>query len=311
LNYIYNYYSCEEDELSLCALEMRAFFGIDSQSSSLESALKIDPTRSPFIKERVSVIYEGNTLEDIKKQLKDLQLSPSTFKVIFVKNSDLDEDEKVGFKERRRIEREVGLHIPGEADLLKPDLLFGIMNVSGRWVFGEYIRNEAIWLQHKTKPHSYSTALSTRVARAVVNIAVPDPIGIKAIDPCCGIGTVVVEGLSMGIDIVGSDNNHLIIPGARENIAYFGLDGEIVLKDILNITESYDVAIIDMPYNVCSVITTEEQLRMLQSARQFAEKVVIITVEDIDSIIIDAGFKIVDRGFVKKSNFIRQVIVGK
>ncbi|GAA3334615.1 hypothetical protein GCM10020331_103270 [Ectobacillus funiculus] len=73
------------------------------------------------------------------------------------------------------------------------------------------------------KPHSYSTSLSTRVARAVANIAVPDPTGIKAIDPCCGIGTVLVEALSMGINIVGSDINPLVLPGARENIAHFWL----------------------------------------------------------------------------------------
>ena len=177
------------------------------------------------------------------------------------------------------IEREIGLHIPGEAELINPELLFGIMYVNGRWVFGKYFKNEAIWLQHQKKPHSYSTALSTRVARSVANIAVPNPTGIKAIDPCCGIGTVLVEALSMGIDIVGSDINHLILPGVRENIAHFGLVGEVTLKDIRNVTDSYDVAIIDMPYNLCSVITPEEQLEMLQSTRRFANKVVIITIE--------------------------------
>ena len=73
LTYIYNY-SCREDELSLCALEMRSFFGVDSQTSILESSLKIDPSRSPFIKERVDVIYEGNQLQDIIEQVKNLPL---------------------------------------------------------------------------------------------------------------------------------------------------------------------------------------------------------------------------------------------
>lgn len=308
LTYIY-IYSCREDELSLCALEMRSFFGIDSTSNILESDLKIDPSRSPFIKERMDVIYEGSQLKDIMDQVKGLPLLESTFKVVFVKNNALEETEKVGFKERRMIEREIGLNIPGEADLLNPEQTFGVMIVNGRWVFGKYFKNEAIWLRHQKKPHSYSTALSTRVARSVANIAVPNPVGIKAIDPCCGIGTVLIEALSMGIDIVGSDINPLILPGVRENMAYFGLEGEVSLRDIRNVTDRYDVAIIDMPYNLCSVITPEEQFEMLQSARKFTDKLVIITIEPIDSIIIRAGFVIADRCIVKKGLFVRQVIV--
>ena len=90
------------------------------------------------------------------------------------------------------------------------------MNVNDKWIFGDYVKSEAVWYRHQKKPHGYSTALNTRVARAVVNIAIPNPSNIKAIDPCCGIGTVLVEARSMGINIVGSDRNHLILPGARE-----------------------------------------------------------------------------------------------
>lgn len=308
INHIY-IYSCHEDEKSLCALEMRAFFGVDSQTSILESPLKIDLNRSPFIQERIDVIYEGNSLEDIIEQIKDLQLFGSTFKVTFVKNRDIDKAEKVRFEERRKLEREVGLHIAGEADLQKPDLIFGIANVNGRWLFGEYFKNKAIWLSHKNKPNSYSTALSARLARAVVNIAIPNPTGIKAIDPCCGIGTVLVEGLSMGIDIVGSDINPLVLPGARENIAYYGLVGKVVKMDILDVTDNYDVAIIDMPYNLCSVITYDEQLKMLESTRRFAKRVVIITIEEIDSIINKAGFSVIDRCIVKKGKLNRHIMV--
>jgi tRNA G10 N-methylase Trm11 len=303
--YIYTY-AYPEDERSLCALEMRSLFGKETQSSFLVSSVKMDPSRSPFIKERISVIYEGANLQDLLLQVKALQLNGATFKVIYVKNGDL---EKEGYEKRRTIEREIGLHVNGQADFHQPDRLFGVMNVNGGWVFGEYVKSESVWFQHQKKPNGYSTALNTRVARAVVNIAVPNPNGIKAIDPCCGIGTVVVEALSMGIDIVGSDRNHLILPGARENIEHFGLTGEVNLADIRDITNHYDVAIIDLPYNLCSVITPEEQLEMLQSARRFAKKVVVVTVEQIDEILVKAGFAIMDRAVAKKGLFTREVIV--
>lgn len=302
--YIYTYASYE-DERSLVALEMHSLFGVESETSILESQVKIDPSRSPFIKERISVIFEGDSLQALLKQVATFQVSGERFKVIYVKNGSME----VAFEERRAIEKEVGLHINGVAEIHHPDRLFAVMNLNGRWVFGDYLESESVWFRHQQKPHSYSTALNTRVARAVVNIAIPDPSGIKAIDPCCGIGTVLVEALSMGIEMVGSDRNPLVLRGARENIAHFGLTCEVKLADIRDITNYYDVAIIDLPYNLCSVITPEEQLEMLQSARRFANKVVIVTVEPIDEILIKAGFVVFDRAVVKKGSFTREVIV--
>ena len=101
------------------------------------------------------------------------------------------------------------MHIEGEADVRNPERVFGIVPLGGRWYFGHYVESEPVWYHH-IKPRSYSTSLSTRVARSVANIAVPNPEGVRAIDPCCGIGTVVVEALSMGINIVGRDISPLV-----------------------------------------------------------------------------------------------------
>jgi tRNA G10 N-methylase Trm11 len=302
--YVYTF-SWEPNEEALSAMERRALFGVDSQSGILESALEIDPSRSPFIRERLSVICEGASLGELIEEVKNVAPFDG-FKIIFMQNPD---HEKVGFKKLRKIEKEVGLQLKGEAELVNPDILLGIIYTGERWILGEYEKNDAVWLKHQWKPHSYSTALGTRVARAVVNIAAPDPEGKKLIDPCCGIGTVLVEALSMGMDIVGSDRNPLILSGVRENIAHFGLSGEVTLKDVRDVIGNYDAAIIDLPYNLCSVITEEEQLQMLQSARAFTSKLVIVTVEDVDPVILEAGFDITDRCAVTKGNFVRHVIV--
>ncbi|WP_227522063.1 TRM11 family SAM-dependent methyltransferase [Bacillus solitudinis] len=308
VHYLYTY-SCHEDERSLSQLEMRSLFGSVSESSIIESPIRIKPSRSPFIRERIDVIYKGKCLDDILRQCQGFQPIASTFKVIFVKNDDLPKDEIVVFEERRKIERDIGLQIQGKVDLLKPKQLYAIMKLKEGWVFGQYVKGESIWLKHQRKPQNYSTALSTRVARAVVNIAVPNPKGRKVIDPCCGIGTVLIEALSMHIEIVGSDINPLAAIGARENIAYFDLYGEVMLKDIRNVIGDYDVAIIDMPYNLCSVLDPTEQLEMLQSARRFADKVVVVTIEPIDDLLKKSGFTIVDRCVAKKARFSREIIV--
>lgn len=303
--FIYTY-AGYEDERSLRALEMRSLFGVESETNVLESTVKIDPSRSPFIKDRIEVIFEGESFQELLKQVATFHVEES-FKVVYVKNGSEGET----FENRREIERQVGLAIQGVGDVKNPQRLFAVMNLNRRWLFGDYVKSESVWFRHQQKPNQYSTALSTRVARAVVNIAIPDPAGIKAIDPCCGIGTVLVEALSMGIDIVGSDNNPLILAGTRENIAHFGLSTEVKYEDIRAVTKHYNVAIIDLPYNLCSVVSAEEQLEMLQSARRIADKVVVVTVEPVDTILIQAGFKIDDRAFAKKGVFTREVIVCK
>lgn len=306
--FIYTY-ACRPEELTLCQMEMRALFGMETDVPILKSSVEIDPSRSPFIKERIDVLYEGDHLQSILEQVNQLQLKNDTFKVYFVKINDLDESEKVPFAKRREIEREIGLQMNGEADLDHPDVIFGIVTFGGRWYFGKYQTSESFWWHHLKKPREYSTALSTRVARAVVNIAVPNPEGIQVIDPCCGIGTVLVEALSMGIKIVGRDINPLATDGSKENIAHFGYECEVVTGPISEVTKKYDVAIIDMPYNLLTRATPEEQQSILEHARKITAKLVVVTSEDMDAMIHEAGFAIKDRCITSKSLFTRHVLL--
>ncbi|WP_192599185.1 TRM11 family SAM-dependent methyltransferase [Sporosarcina limicola] len=297
------------DEYDLCRLEMRSLFGFDVQSNVLMSPIGIDPCRSPFMKERVDILYEADSFESILGQVAYLQLASSTFKVVCLNSLELGTTKKIGHAERRKVEREVGLRIQGEPELDHPETLFGVIELDDKWYFGKLVESEAIWFQHQQKPHMYSTALSTRVARAVANIAAPHPEGIRVIDPCCGIGTVLVEALSMGINIAGRDINPLVVKGSRKNIAHFGLEGEVIIGPIADVVDDYDVAIIDMPYNLFTHISPEEQLDILKQARRFSKKVVVVTIETIDPMIDEAGFSIVDRCVAKKGTFSRQILV--
>ena len=308
--YIYTY-TCSPDERSLCELEMRSFFGFDTKLNLLKNERKIDPARSPFMKGRLDVLYEGESVADIVEQVKEIPMMDSTFKVKYLKINDLKPEEKIEYQGQREIEREIGWNIQGQADVRHPERLYGIVAFEGRWHFGKYVIPDPVWYHHVKKPREYSTALSTRVARAVSNIAVPHPEGKKAIDPCCGIGTVLVEALSMGIDMEGRDINPIAVDGSRENIAFFGLKGSVEAGPIAEVTKHYDAAIIDLPYNLATNATTEEQFSILKEARRISDKTVIVTVDTIDGMIREAGFEIADRCVAKKAGFIRQIIVGK
>ncbi|MNV89839.1 hypothetical protein D3C71_1841700 [compost metagenome] len=119
----------------------------------------------------------------------------------------------------------------------------------------------------------------------------------------------MIEALSMGINIIGRDINPHIARGARENIAHFGYDAPVTLGDIAEITEHYDVAIVDMPYNHFSKATSETQQSILKHARRIAGRVVIISVESMNEMIEETGLTELDRGVVRKAGFTRQIIV--
>ncbi|MGG1593561.1 TRM11 family SAM-dependent methyltransferase [Terribacillus saccharophilus] len=304
-------YTMGLEERSLCRLEQRMLFGQETDNL-IKSTRMVEPSRSPFIKGRLSILYYGDSIEEIVKQVSQIELDNKTFKVVYIKINDLPKNQKIEFEDQRVIEKEVGWNIIGEAEMRNPDVLFGIIPFQGRWYFGSYLDSESVWLHHAKKPQEYSTALSTRLARAVVNIAAPDPAGVSIIDPCCGIGTVLVEALSMGVAINGADRNPLAVKGARENIAHFNYHGEVVVQDIAEQEGHYDIAIVDMPYNLYSSATVEEQYTIIKHARRIADRVVILTIEDMDEMILKAGFTILDRCVANKglkALFSRQVIV--
>ncbi|MCY9661901.1 RsmD family RNA methyltransferase [Paenibacillus chondroitinus] len=326
-------YACHEDEQALCQLELRTLLGAETVLGAgyAVSPRRVEPSRSPFLKLRLDVRYEAGSLPELASQVETLTVSGSTFKVVFAET-----DTPVSYDRRRDVERELGRHLRGKAEMRKPEQWFAVTQLGDRWLFGDCSHGEAVWLLHQQKPQNYSTALSTRVARAVVNIAVPVTEGTRVIDPCCGIGTVLVEAMSMGIDIVGNDMNPLAVRGARVNLAHFGMPNVVTLGDMRslglpaashvsavpaaapaaaatpaagNAENRYDALILDMPYNLCSKLPEDEQLQMLQSARRLAQRAVIITTEQIDPLIEQAGFHIADRCAVNKGKFSRQIIV--
>jgi hypothetical protein len=114
LEYVYTYL-CHEDERDLCELEIRSLFGITPNKGWFVSPLCLDPSRSPFIKARLSVMTEGGNIQDIAEDVKQLDLRGETFKVVFIECGDSND-----YNEQRAIEREVGLHIRGKAEMRKP-----------------------------------------------------------------------------------------------------------------------------------------------------------------------------------------------
>lgn len=302
--YIINSTAAEKE---LCKLEMRYLFNIITDSRYFFSFHYVVPSRSAFIKQCISVIYSCNSLNDLVKQIQEDKLAYDNFKVRYIdfeKNS-------IAYEERRKIEYVVGYNILGEADIHNPKVVLGIVNIDDKWIFGVLEDNKNTWNKHNHKPYSYSNALNVRVARSLVNIAAGSNMDLKLVDPCCGIGTVVIEALSMGLNIKGYELNPFIADNAKRNLEFFGFEEVIIHGNMHEVEDKFDVAIVDLPYGVFTPVTRTEQLDIIKSTRRLADKAVLITFEDMDHYFKEVGFTIVDSCIIAKGTFKRYITVCK
>ena len=301
--YVINYNREFEEEL--CFMEIKSFFNLTPQEKRFFSKIYVNPSRSPFLKEVIKIVYEEDSLEKILNNINRDKLSYEKFKVCYVKSGSND----VNYENRLKSIREIGLIIDGEAEMYNPEITLGLSKVGDKWIFGEYEKNDFEWHIHDNKPYSYSNSLSLRVARALVNIAVVNNVEQKLIDPCCGIGTVIIEALSMGIDVCGWELNENIANNAQKNLEFFGYRNVITNGDMTTINDRFDTAIIDMPYGLFTPISRENQIAIIEHSRKIAQKLVIVTFEDMSDVIKKSGFTIINTAKVCKGKFKRYISI--
>ena len=301
--YIINYQNYEK---SLCDMEMKYIFGHIPNEKYIFTELNIEASRSAFIKHKISIIYSSDNIKSIVDYIEYKKLAYNDFKVNYIKSDHGDID----YNKRLDAMKNIGFVIKGYPDIHNPKINLAITKIKNRYIFGEYEKNELSWQRFDKMPHSYSNGLSLKMARAIINIAVEHNLDSKVVDPCCGIGTVVLEGLDLGIDIIGLEISKQIAHNARNNIEFFGYDRDIIqCGDMHNIKEKYDIAIVDIPYGIFSPITYEEQLEIIKTSRKIADKVILISFEDMDKELIDEEFKVIDKGTIVKNRFTRYITI--
>jgi tRNA G10 N-methylase Trm11 len=282
---------------------MKCLFGIEPDRKDFYANVYVGPSRSPFIKHCISILYKASSLGDLKEKITADKLWAERYKVYYINL----EGEIPSYHESKAAEREVGRCILGEAELDAPATIFGITKREGCWIFGYCESNDYHWQKHKVKPFSYSNSLSVEVSRALVNIAVPAIGSATLIDPCCGVGTVVMEALDQGIDVEGYELNTSIGWNAKKNLEHFGFKNVITVGDMHTIEKHYDSAVLDLPYGVFTSIKPGEQMALIKHTRKIADRAVIITFEEMSENISSCGFKITDTCTVAKGKFWRHI----
>lgn len=300
--YIINYPKYEE---SLAKMELKYIFGEEINNKYYFSEFYIPPSRSSCVKGCLPIKYSANKLENIVDQISKDHLSFHKFKVKYIKH----EADIITYEERLEAVKTIAYAVDGDVSIHDPEIVLGITHIENQWYFGLYERNNLEWQGREQKPYFYSNALGVRTARALVNIAVSSNEVCRLVDPCCGIGTVVMEALSLNIDIKGYEINPLIGENAKKNLDFFGFKDVITIGNMHDIEEHFDAAVVDLPYGLFNPTTLEEQTAIMRTARRIADRAVIITFEDMDQHIVESGFKIIDRCHVSKGKFVRYISI--
>ncbi len=289
-------FSSKREMNELMAMEMRHIFKDSPETNYHITSENIDINRSTFFKGKVFILYFDEDIKTISDNMIQDDLHYDNYKIHYKKY------DEVPYQTRLLSLRKLGSSINGSFSIKNPEVEFILTKIKGKWIFGILEKNRNEWLNRKQKPFNYSHALDARIAKAVLNIAIHNNYNTKLLDPCCGIGTVLIEGRLMGLDIKGYEINPLIKHHCNKNLQFFGLSPDVKKIDMLSTSNRYDAIILDLPYGHSSIITTKEQQHLIKKTMELSNKVVIIAMDNMSLLIENMGLTIIDQCKIKKSN---------
>jgi len=196
-------------------------------------------------------------------------------------------------------------------NLDSPRTRLALIASEGEYLFGAIlVEPDRSYERHNQKPYTTSSSLPSRLSRALVNlVAVP---GAVVLDPCCGVGSILLEAAAMGARVIGCDWNVRMAGMARANLAHYGYAGTVHCADARAWTTPVDAVVTDLPYGRNTVAREEVVRGILAAVARVAPRAVFVAMGDLRSWMEDAGFRQVKVYAVPKyKGFVRRVHVGE
>lgn len=304
-SYIYTF-NYDYHHGGLCKLESRQIFDNEEKNKLLFSNIKVDPSISPFIKNRFEIISSSEDYSELLVNIKKENIHIDGFKVEYL-ILDGDATEK---PERLKKLKDIGYSIDGRPDYDTPWITYSLCHYRNVWYFGVLIKHSAGWLKHKKKPCSSSNSIGMNIAKTLVSMASKGNKTNQLLDACCGVGTIMLEACCSGIDIEGCDIRSNPCNYTRANLAHYNYTANVYNSDIKDLDKKYDAAIIDLPYNLYSYSNDTILTNIIESTAKLTTRIVIVSISDIETLIKRSGLKISDFCTVKKrgrSQFARNI----
>ncbi|MBN2250801.1 MAG: methyltransferase [Candidatus Altiarchaeota archaeon] len=144
-------------------------------------------------------------------------------------------------------------------DLEEPDARIECFRTGAKYLAGSGIRFERRFNTRRPqfRPYFHPTSMHPKLARVLVNLARVRK-GDTVLDPFCGTGGVLIEAGLMGMDYQGSDIDPKMVEGCKKNLESFGLWGDIMEADALNLKGMFgniDAVVTDPPYARSSFVS--------------------------------------------------------
>lgn len=289
-------FSYDKTESDLCKLESRHIFNAEEKDKLLFSDCEVAPSSSAFIKRRIDIITSSDDYSTLVEKVKNEKINSEDFKVEYI----VLHGDTTPYAERLKKLKDVGFCIEGTPDYLHPTTTYALCYSQNVWYFGLIEKDTFDWYKHKEKPRSYSNSISMNIAKSLVNIATKTNREQTLLDACCGAGTIMLEACFSEYKIDGCDINWKMCHHARENLSYFHYDATVYRSDIKDISNNYDAAIIDLPYNLLSCADDDQIVHIIESTAAISDRLVIVSTSDITPFIHNAGHKISDYCEVSK-----------
>ena len=294
--YFINY---QDTQKEVCELEMKRLFNT-SLTSIIESYINYSESRSAFFKSKLDIIVKEKEYDTFINKLSTICVDK--FKVEYIKYK----EDGLDYSKRMDLVRECAKCIQGIGSLDNDAVRLGIVYFNHCFYLGRLYEDHQTWQQYQNKPQSYSQSLSVRDARSLINIATGGK-DITIVDPCCGVGTILLEAKQMGHKIDGYEINKGVAWKANRNLEYFGYPKIVQNQDMHTITKHYDVSILDIPYNLYSSITLDEQKALIRKCHDISNNFVLISYEEFDDILKENNFQIIEKVKIKKIKMVRYI----
>lgn len=144
------------------------------------------------------------------------------------------------------------------------------------WYLGvvRFVRDKKAFRNRRApmRPFFSPVSLDPKLARFMVNLSRTRP-GDTVLDPFCGTGGILIEAGLMRRKVLGNDLSLQMARGARMNLKYFGIKGEITNLSVSELTlhTKVDAIITDLPYGRSSPLSGNREELYSTAIKKFSE----------------------------------------
>lgn len=294
--------NCLDPEVELAAAEAWAFTGYEMQGRVVYAPQAVDISRSAYLRHCVSIEAQGQTLEALLQDCRDQGVAYDRFKISMVRPPPRVKEPS------NSTVLQAANAVTGRPDLTAPQVRLAVVATADDWILGRIIsRGLNQWLEGMNRPIHFSSALPQRFSRALVNL-VASP-GDTLIDPCCGIGTPLIEALNAGVVAFGADHNPKMLRGLSENLRALGLPLRLYRGDARQLAGHFDAAVLDLPYGRNLILGQTLWRDILCALHQAVKRAALVSVQPLEEVLAKTGFEMVRSLQVPKGQLVRRVYV--